>query len=146
MGSCTSNAVAGLPAMQRQLWQQCSDNVGAKQWQHLRQDSGGIHSNAVAAVQHRSMVTMGCFDGRALVGAAAERVKVVVAGGGVGHLNHSHMGAFSPCPCRYISLVIVQSDVFLQDHHSLTCTNGEQALAIVCFRAPATSCAASATL
>jgi hypothetical protein len=40
-----------------------------------------------------------------------------------------------PCPsllllllllsCRYISLVIVQSDVFTQDHHALTYTNGE---------------------
>jgi len=29
------------------------------------------------------------------------------------------------CVCRYISLVIVQSDVFSQDHHSLTYTNGE---------------------
>jgi hypothetical protein len=30
-------------------------------------------------------------------------------------------------PCRYISLVVVQSDVFVQDHHSLTYTNCKQA-------------------
>lgn len=52
---------------------------------------------------------------------------MVVAGGGVWL---PHVAALLSCFCRYISLVIVQSDVFAQDHHSLTYTNGELPISI----------------
>lgn len=46
-----------------------------------------------------------------------------------GHGKRKSLLCANPCSIlgrRYISLVIVQSDVFTQDHHSLTYTNGEE--------------------